>query len=77
MKNVNSDVALHSHRKVVVLELVVAALDTFGVHFVDNVEIFSAGLAVDAVTEGSTRNLVEESYHPSYFAVMNMPLASV
>lgn len=77
MKNVNSDAERHNHRMVVVLELVVVELDTFGVHFVDNVEIFSVGLAVDAVIEGWIRNPVEESYHSSYSVVKYRPLASV
>lgn len=50
-KNEHSDVALRSHRKAGERELAVVALGTFDVHFVDNVEIFFAGLVVDVETE--------------------------
>lgn len=43
----------------------------------DNVEIFSAGLAVDAVTAGSIRILAAGSCHSSCFAAMSTPLAFV
>lgn len=53
------------------------ALDTFDVHFVDNVAIFFAGLAADAVTEEWIHSLVVESCCSSCSAAMNTQLAFV
>lgn len=76
MMSENSDAELRSHRKRE-RELAVVASGTFDVRFVHNVEIFSAGLAVGAVTEEEFRSLVAVSYRSSYSVVMNRLLASV
>lgn len=73
--NESSGVGLHSLRKAVERELVVVASGTFDDHFVDNAEIFSAGLVVDVATEGLIRSLVEESCHSSCSVAKNRPLA--
>lgn len=57
--------------------LVVAELGTFGDHFVDNVEIFSAVLVADAATGVLIRSLAVVSCHSSCFVVTNMLLAFV
>lgn len=73
----NFDVALHIHRKAGDSVLVVVVSDTFDDHFVDNVAIFSAALAADAVIVESIRNLAGVSFRSSYSAEMNRPLAFV
>lgn len=75
--SVSFDVELHSHRRAVEQALAVVASGTFDVHFVDNAEIFSAGLAVDAVTVELNRSLVVVSFHSSCSVVTSMPLAFV
>lgn len=74
-KSENFDVALHIHRKAGDLVLVVVVSGTFDDHFVDNVAIFSAALAADAVIVESIRNLAGVSFRSSYSAEMNRPLA--
>ena len=58
-------------------ELVAVVWGTFDDHFVDNVEIFSAGLAVDAVTGEWIRIPVAVSYCSSYSVAMCRQLAFV
>lgn len=74
--SVSSDVGLRSHRKAEERELAVVASDTFDVHFVDNVEIFSAGLVADVVTEEWIHSLVVVSCHSSCSVATSTPLAS-
>lgn len=73
----NSDVAHHIRRKAGEPELVVAVSDTFDVHFVDNVEIFFAGLAADAGIGEWIHSLAGESYRSSCSVVMSRLLAFV
>lgn len=78
MQSVNSGVVPRSLRMAEALELVVVVWGTSDVHFVDNVEIFSVGLAADAVTGGWNRShLVVESCWSSYFAGRSRPPAFV
>jgi hypothetical protein len=60
-----------------VLELVVVVWDTFDGHFVDNVEIFSAGLVADVATVEWIHILVVVSCCSSYSVVMCKQLAFV
>lgn len=76
-KILSSDVALRNRCKAEERELVVVASGTSDVHFVDSVEIFSVGPAVDAVTGESIRSLVAVSCHSSCFVAMCRPLAFV
>ena len=58
--------------------LVPVGLDTFHVHFVDNVVIFFVGLAVDVEVEVMIHNpVVANPFLSSYFVVTYMQLAFV